>query len=696
MLLLVLLACKGDPAPSDSPGPEESVAPVDSEPEEQTPQRAPIHVQVTLDGEPVEGATVLQGGLPGRYTTDAEGQVSFTLDASVEGDVLVMAGHPDARTQGDFVWEVPTDGSTIEFELALERFSRDDNLEYVFQDPGAPDIEDTTAQCSHCHVSIVEDWWASPHRQSASNAHVQDLYAGAAGAYGDAGACGAAGGLWLPGLTPGTREEAERCYLGDGALPDLNPGCGEDEGCELSATAFGACADCHAPGIDGALGGRDLLEAEGIAHDKGVHCDVCHRVEAVDLSAPAGVAGRLALLRPSEEDPSPVGDFIPLTFGPYDDVPNPRMGSVQRDHFREATLCAGCHELEQAALIPGQALDSERWPEGVLPVHTTYSEWLAGPMSPGVVCQSCHMPTDAAVGNSADLGNQFDIPPGIAGGWYRTPGEVRQHVWVGPRQPDSRMLQLAATVDIDAEVEGGQLTAEVTVQNAGPGHAIPTGEPLRSLLLVVEARCEGALLEPTGGDVISDVGGALEVREADEDWEIWPSASAGERLRVVSRPGGWVDYAGYGPFGDGTFTAEQKGLPLEAWAGESEILSVDSEGRVTLDVPLAEGALVYRVRAGSPEAGAPALTLAGAPGQAFARVLVDAEGRRMVPHHRAVDVASDNRLQPRAQWTSTHVFEASCEAPEVRAVLLHRAFPLELAEERGWDAVDSVMVEARR
>ena len=45
----------------------------------------------------------------------------------------------------------------------------------------------------------------------------------------------------------------------------MNPSCVGGVACELDATAFGACADCHAPGIDGVLGGRSLLEAAGFA-----------------------------------------------------------------------------------------------------------------------------------------------------------------------------------------------------------------------------------------------------------------------------------------------------------------------------------------------------------------------------------------------------------------------------------------------
>ncbi|MCB9761499.1 MAG: hypothetical protein H6739_16770 [Alphaproteobacteria bacterium] len=684
-LLLLGMACKDDPEPtetaSDSTPTVDSVS--DSTPE---PTSFLVDVHITLDGEPVEGVVVAQGGAPERWLTDAGGDVRITFDNTVEGDAVVVASHPEARILGAFV-TVPEGDAVSLVVLDLERYAAGDNLLYTFQDPGEPDIVDSTNQCSHCHVTLVDAWFGSPHRSSASNPRVQDLYAGVAAAWADAAACAAAGGQWLEGLAPGTRAPAERCYLGAGVLPDLNPDCAEDP-CDGQATAFGACADCHAPGIDGALGGRDLLEAEGFAYEDGVHCDVCHKVESIDLSAEAGVAGRLHLTRPSEELTGPLGPWEPLTFGPYDDVVNPRMGSVQRDHFREATFCAGCHELDQPALVPGVALDADRWPDGRLPVHSTYSEWAAGPMNPGVVCQSCHMPADADVGNAADLENEFEgVIIGIAAGWYRTPGAVRQHSWVGPRQPESRMLQLAATVDIEAERVDDAWEARVRVENAGPGHAIPTGEPLRSLLLTVTATCDGAPLDPVGGDVVPDYGGAVAERAG--DLSVWPEAQVGDRIRVAARGEGFVDYDGVGPFAtDGRFDADEKGIPVLSYVGEAEVIGVSEGGAVTTSPALPSGDVAWLVR--------DTRMLAGAPGWGFARVMVDADGARMAPHHRAVDVASDNRLKPRTAWTSTHRFDGGCEAPVFEATLLHRPLPLALAAERGWEAEDAVMVEARR
>lgn len=688
--LLALLACADAPPPESRPAAQESPPPAES-PAPST-LRA-LWVTVTLDGEPVEGATLSQGGRDARWTTDAQGQAQVLVDLDLDGDRILMASHPDARIGGEYLPD-PEDTGEPNLTIALTSFDRSDNRLYTFQDPGEPTRQDSANQCAHCHVTINAAWYSSPHRSSARNPHVQDLYAGAASGLTDEAACADAGGRWWVGLQPGTGDAAARCYLGAGTLPDLNPGCDTSAPCDGQVPATGACADCHAPGIDGALGGRDLLEARGFAYDYGVHCDVCHKVESVDLDAEAGVAGRLHLLRPTEEQSGPLGPWQPLTFGPYTDVLNPRMGSVARELYHEATLCAGCHELHQPALVPGQSVDPTRWPTGRLPIHTTYSEWATGPFAPDVICQSCHMPADADVGNSADLGNEFPIPAGVAGGWYRAPGQVREHSWAGPRQPELGMLDLAAFLTQSTSLDGGVLTVQTTVQNSGPAHALPTGEPLRAVLLVVRAWCGDTALSALSGPAVPDYGGGP-TRPAGEDWTRWPQAQVGQVLRVTRLTGAWLDYSGYGAFGDGTFSAAQKGLAEEVLVGEVRITAIAEDGEVTTDAPLPSGDRVYLGDAGWPSDNT-ALALAGAPGFAWARVLADATGARMVPHHRAVDVVSDNRLLPQAKQTLTHTFAASCEDPRAEAVLVWRPLPLELAQERGWAPADRVMAEVGR
>ena len=205
---------------------------------------------------------------------------------------------------------------------------------------------------------------------------------------------------------------------------------------------------------------------------------------------------------------------------------------------------------------------------------------------------------------------------------------------------------------------------------------------MRALLLRVRATCGDEQLTAVDGDAIPDFGGWLERREADEDWSDWPLAEAGDVIRVVRRSGAYYDYSGFGPFGDGTFSIEERGMPEEEVVGEVLVLGNDGE-EIALDEALPEGDAAYLVRGDE--------MLAGAAGFGFARVLVDAAGRRMVPHFAAVDVASDNRLLPRQSWTSHHIFEPECEDPDVTAELLYRRLPLWLSTERGWEVPDYTM-----
>ena len=122
---------------------------------------------------------------------------------------------------------------------------------------------------------------------------------------------------------------------------------------------------------------------------------------------------------------------------------------------------------------------------------------------------------------------------------------------------------------------------------------------------------------------------------------------------------------------------------------ERTIIDLSPDG-VVLDAPLEEGDVVYLV---AEENNMEPVGWAGHSGFAFARVLVGADGKKMVPHFMAVDVASDNRLLPQESWTSEHVFASTCETPTVKARLLYRDQPLWLSREKGWESVDRIMVE---
>ena len=214
-------------------------------------------VSVTLDGAPQAGVVVSQGGNPARWLTGPDGTAAVHVDVTIPGDIWMMASHAEARIGSVAV------SPNGPLAISLVRFVNTDNRDYRFQDPGTPQINGDTSYCAHCHVTLNADWYQSPHRRSASNAAVHDLYAGAAAALSSEKDCLAASGQWRRGKGPGTGMPAMRCYLGAGTLQDLNPGCDQAEPCDGKVNATGACADCHAPGIDGVAGGRDLLDATG-------------------------------------------------------------------------------------------------------------------------------------------------------------------------------------------------------------------------------------------------------------------------------------------------------------------------------------------------------------------------------------------------------------------------------------------------
>ena len=666
---------------------------------------------VTLDGAPAPDAIVTQGGTGRRFPLDEHAQVWIDLDPSALGLLAVMAAHPDARTGGE---EVSAD-RRAPLTIELRSFSREDNEDYRFADPGVPGRRGSTAQCGHCHLTINDRWFASPHARAAQNPIVHDLYSGRAAGINDEERCGERGGRWALGRTPGEDEESLGCFFPVAALPALNDTC-DAPPCDPSELEnYGGCADCHAPTAvqAGGRGAGDLLKVRGESYAYGVSCDLCHRVESVDVDAPAGVGGRLKLLRPSEGAPVTLGagGLLPLTFGPSVDVSNPRMGVSPRPHFRSGRLCAGCHQHDHDTHeVPSldAAVDRARWPSGLIPNQSTWREWEEGPLGALAPCNSCHMPPEGAaaqgvgdqpLANSANLERFPDADIGFQGGWPRRADESRQHAWWGPRQPESMILERAAALRLWVKVEGESLTARVAVSNVGAGHFLPTGEPMRHLILLVEAACEGAPLEPLGGDAVPDFGGALMTLPSTpgENLDlgqplIAPGATVGDHLSFIEPGEGYHDYPGYGPFAlGGRFSPEEKGMPRERALGRRQIIAVAEDGALTLDEPPPLGATrAYLLRSDETGEG-----YAGRPGFAFARVPVDAEGRRMVPHFISVDLASDNRLPPQESWESSHRFPASCPAPTVEARLVYRRYPLWLARERGWTLADRSIATAR-
>ena len=708
-LLLFTLLSVGCPKDPDDSAPPKDSAPQDSEPQDSEPveDTAPeirwtgsAEVLVTdPDGAPLAGAYVMVGGAAqGDWSvTDAAGMASVEVGDDGITDRWVLAGMEGWISSGADVHETNGPSSTLGITLRRLPVPGDDNPDYHFQ-PGGTSMSMDTTECGHCHPTKADDWVDSPHHGSASNTHTWDLYVG--GSAVDADTCASLGGWMATGQEPGIDGGTlERCYTGAGVLPFLHDACGEQGGpvCDHpdqagDLEAFGSCGDCHAPAVDVHPGGQiDLARATGIAFEEGVTCDLCHKTRSVVAGGAPGRDGAIQLQRPSEETTVVSQEFDPITFGPYPDVVLAIMKGAYEPGMREAAWCSSCHEYSRGALRDDMPVDAARWPDG-LPINETWSECEAGPCAGGdTTCATCHMDVLDEESSTYNL-SERDVDPSVSQGWLRSYGQILRHdfEWFAKDQ----VYGLAVDLDtVDSSVE-----AQVRVNNWRGGHALPTGHPMRQLIVLVEAvDQDGQPVAPSGGQAVPDVGGyrAMGVygtdfmasgASLDFGFQVLPGASA---VRFVRPTGAWDDYDGPGTAGFSGLSAQAKGLPITSVLGEVTIASITG-GVVTLDgapPALQAGDIAYLV------AGDDA---AGAAGWLFAKVMVDADGDRGVAHYRAVDIASDNRLGFGGSSTSTHSFPLPAEggAITVSARLLTRDYAAPIANAYGWSTADEQVVEA--
>jgi hypothetical protein len=178
---LLLVACSTGGAATDviqpSDGDTEVNPTEDAAADTEAPRFYEVETLVLLDGEPVEGAVVSQGGREERWVTGPDGKVVVEIDTTVIGDLAIVASHPEARIEAAMLWP-----GLMSVTIELDRFDPSDNPDYLFQDPGMPGHSPTSAYCGHCHVTIAKDFYASRHPFAASNPALQDLYSGTSAA----------------------------------------------------------------------------------------------------------------------------------------------------------------------------------------------------------------------------------------------------------------------------------------------------------------------------------------------------------------------------------------------------------------------------------------------------------------------------------------------------------------------------------
>jgi hypothetical protein len=394
---------------------------------------------------PVEHAKVRIAGEDNYTLTDRQGQYELVTAHSPGTRLLVTAGKEGWFNNG----QVAERSGRIR-DIFLNPVYLNDQPDYRFNSP---------VVCSRCHVKLTRYWDQSKMAHTTSNPKVLDMYYGI-----DA--------FQRQGIGPGYRLD--------------NP------------ESDGNCTTCHAPSVAASIPlSQDLKKVlrNPWTEWDGISCEYCHKVRKVinDKTKPSG---RAAVL----ERQSPIRGNSILVFGPYDDVVVPPMAASYNPVFDQGDFCSICHSHFKK-LDDGKTWDSNKvystaeW-EGFglgdntyLPIQTTYQEWkqwqdqlAANDPNKGKKCQDCHMswrkemlPYD-----------NYVVDGGARNMWgtFRSPKNIRPHHFDGGTETQ---LKTALDLELEAEISDKTLTINVYITNTNGGHWVPTGETMRSVMLLLKA-----------------------------------------------------------------------------------------------------------------------------------------------------------------------------------------------------------------
>ncbi len=433
---------------------------------------------VVRDSEgPVEGATVRVKLTEYETTSAVEG--AFTL----RGLPMTEPVSVTAWAAGYYVGAATGTPGLTPITITLKPHYTTDNLDY---DWFSFDGIEGSASCEPCHHSYAE-WQADAHGQAAINPRFLTMYEGT-DVHGNKSpsSYNASGRIESPDLTqpyygPGFRldypDRAGNCAACHTPLADnLEPNntCGWS-GCHTELTASRSDEVPH---------GIYPTDLEGDAAD-GIGCDFCHKVGDVILDPETDLPyadkpgiSSMRLYRPEEGSE--------LFFGTFDDVPR-RVTYLPLQE--ESAFCAPCHYGVMGGVV---ALDEV---VGGVEVYNSYGEWLNSPYSDpetGQTCQDCHMPE-----------SDYDYFAYPEKGGERPRSPIHTHLMPGAK--DEELLQNSVTMTTTAQAQGDNVLVEVSITNDKTGHHVPTGTPLRHLILVVQVSdAEGNPLPLRDGPTLPD------------------------------------------------------------------------------------------------------------------------------------------------------------------------------------------------
>jgi hypothetical protein len=420
---------------------------------------------------PVENARVRLPGSQGYALTDKQGQFSLKIGHVPLSRFRITTGKEGWFNNGQFVNQTDHSG-----EVFLNPILLDDHPDYQFN---SPEI------CARCHVKLTRYWDRSKMAHTTSNPKVLETYYGT-----DA--------YKRPGIGPGYKLD--------------NP---DDSG---------NCAFCHAPSA--AVSQPKTMDLDTVLKSSrtewdGISCEYCHKVRKVlkDPSRPSG-------FRPVLERQSPQQGQAILVFGPYDDVAVPPMAASYNPLYDKGRFCATCHSHvkkvpDTSSWDPDSIYTDLEWKgfglkdKSYLPIQTTYQEWKQwqsqlSPTDPnkGKKCQDCHMswrkemlPYD-----------NYVVDAGARNMWgtWRSPENIRPHHFDGGTEIQ---LKTALSMELEGEIKGDTFIVKAYITNTNGGHWVPTGETMRSVMLVLNAvDGNGKPLELKKGSRLPDWTGVGEER----------------------------------------------------------------------------------------------------------------------------------------------------------------------------------------
>jgi hypothetical protein len=457
---------------------------------------------------PVAGAIVRIQTTTHATKTDVYGRFTLSVVGMGEGPFGLTAWATGYYTIGPI--ESRPGQSNLEFILTAH--ATEDNPDYQWSpalcppEPGeGPDC------CSACHSHVgsdfypflpVDEWLLDAHSQSAVNPRFLSMYTG----------------------KPIQRGETITSYQGPkeglkltlqqsmSSKPDDGPGFRWDH-----PDRAGNCATCHVPAAAVSTPLEvDPTKISGVAAE-GVTCDFCHKVWAVRLNPSTGLPfeDMPGVLSYEFRRPNEGKQFFA---GPFDDIaPGLDTFSLLQ---KQSQFCAPCHYGGFQGTV----------------IYNSFGEWLdsaySDPTSTGKkTCQDCHMPTGRTC--------LFALPE--KGGRVRDPATIASHQM--PGSLDKRHLQSAASLHMTTQKANGRVFLEVRVKNKGAGHHLPTGIPLRHIMLVVTAKDaqgrslpqrSGPRLPPWTGDFAGRPGRAYAKLLEELGTRRYPTAAFWRPTRIIT------------------------------------------------------------------------------------------------------------------------------------------------------------------